>query len=116
MLDKDHIYDVIIVGAGPAGSVTAKYAAEKGLDVLIVEREREVGVPDKCGEFLPSVNEMKKLTPKVPNLEELFDPHDECIVNKTKYVKFIFPNKKEISVQFDGIVVDRKIYTLHTMQ
>ena len=28
MLETDHIYDVIIVGAGPAGSVTAKYAAE----------------------------------------------------------------------------------------
>ncbi len=43
-------YDVVVVGAGPAGSVTAKTAAEKGLDVLLIERNQEIGVPVKCGE------------------------------------------------------------------
>jgi digeranylgeranylglycerophospholipid reductase len=43
-------YDVIVVGAGPAGSVTAKTAAEKGLDVLLIERNAEIGVPVKCAE------------------------------------------------------------------
>ncbi|MCK4703168.1 FAD-dependent oxidoreductase, partial [Candidatus Bathyarchaeota archaeon] len=38
-LEKNQKYDVIVVGAGPAGSATAKAAAERGLDVLLVERE-----------------------------------------------------------------------------
>jgi len=43
-------YDVVIVGSGPAGSVTARFAAESGAKVLIVERRKEVGVPVLCGE------------------------------------------------------------------
>ena len=35
-------YDVIVIGGGPAGSVTARYAAENGASVLILERDREV--------------------------------------------------------------------------
>jgi digeranylgeranylglycerophospholipid reductase len=43
-------YDAVIVGSGPAGSVTARFAAEAGAKVLIVERRAEVGVPVLCGE------------------------------------------------------------------
>lgn len=43
-------YDVVIVGSGPAGSVTARFAAEAGAKVLVIERRREVGVPVLCGE------------------------------------------------------------------
>jgi digeranylgeranylglycerophospholipid reductase len=112
-LENNQKYDVIVVGAGPAGSATAKAAAERGLDVLLVERELEIGVPDKCGEYLPSLDEMKRLTPKVDHLGEFFDPPIRCIVNRTKYVKFIFPNKVEFSVPFNGVVVDRKLLDKH---
>jgi len=43
-------YDVVVVGSGPAGSVTARFAAEKGAKVLMLERRAEVGVPVLCGE------------------------------------------------------------------
>ena len=43
-------YDVIIVGSGPAGSVTARYAAQSGAKVLIIDRRPEIGVPVLCGE------------------------------------------------------------------
>lgn len=36
-------YDVIVIGAGPAGLAAAVSAAENGADVLIVEREKEPG-------------------------------------------------------------------------
>ena len=36
---KTH-YDAIVVGAGPAGSTTGALLAEKGRDVLIVEKEK----------------------------------------------------------------------------
>ncbi|MDB6002797.1 MAG: Thioredoxin reductase [Rhizobacter sp.] len=35
--DADRIYDVIVVGAGPAGLAAAVYAASEGLDTLVVE-------------------------------------------------------------------------------
>ena len=43
-------YDVVVVGSGPAGSVTARFTAESGANVLIIERRQEVGVPVLCGE------------------------------------------------------------------
>jgi digeranylgeranylglycerophospholipid reductase len=107
------MYDVVVVGAGPAGSITAKKAAEKGLKTLLVERELEIGVPDKCGEYLPSLEEMKRLAPKVEGLEELFDPPENCVVNRTKYVRFVFSNAKEITVPFKGVVVERKVFDKH---
>ncbi len=43
-------YDVVIVGAGPAGSVTARFAAETGAKVLLIDRRPEIGIPVLCGE------------------------------------------------------------------
>lgn len=36
-LDPNHIYDVAVVGAGPAGLATAVYAASEGLSVLVLD-------------------------------------------------------------------------------
>ena len=33
-----HIYDMIIIGGGPAGYTAALYASRAGLDTLIIER------------------------------------------------------------------------------
>jgi flavin-dependent dehydrogenase len=33
-------YDVIIVGGGIAGSITAKYATQGGLKTLLIEKEK----------------------------------------------------------------------------
>jgi digeranylgeranylglycerophospholipid reductase len=47
--------DVLIVGAGPAGSVAAKRAAEAGLDTLLIEKRQEIGVPVRCAEAVGAV-------------------------------------------------------------
>ena len=107
------MYDVIVVGAGPAGSSAARAAAERGLEVLLIDRELEIGVPDKCGEFVPSLKEMRRLTPHAIDLERYFDPPRNLIVNRTKYVRFVFPNEKEISIEFEGVVVERKLFDKH---
>src|SRR5262249_56293892 len=36
-IDPDHVYDVAIVGAGPAGLATAVYAASEGLSVVVLD-------------------------------------------------------------------------------
>jgi len=43
-------YDIVVVGAGPAGSSTARWAAKNGARVLMVEKRQEVGSPVRCGE------------------------------------------------------------------
>ncbi len=46
----DQEVDVLVVGAGPAGSTAAKYAALGGADVLLIEKRSEIGTPVRCGE------------------------------------------------------------------
>jgi digeranylgeranylglycerophospholipid reductase len=46
---KDY-YDVLVAGAGPAGSVAAKVAADRGLSVLLIEKKQEIGEPVRCAE------------------------------------------------------------------
>lgn len=42
--------DVLVVGGGPAGSMTAKWAARKGASVVMLEKRQEIGSPVRCGE------------------------------------------------------------------
>ncbi|HEX5889449.1 MAG TPA: FAD-dependent oxidoreductase, partial [Pyrinomonadaceae bacterium] len=44
-------YDVIIAGAGPAGSSAAIHLATRGLKVLLVE-QKKFPRPKLCGEFI----------------------------------------------------------------
>lgn len=46
--------DVLIIGAGPAGSSAARATAEKGLKVVVVERRSVVGIPVRCAEYIPA--------------------------------------------------------------
>lgn len=47
-------FDLIVVGAGPAGSMAALSAQKSGVKTLLIEREREVGSNVICGEGVSS--------------------------------------------------------------
>lgn len=59
---KDN-YDIIVVGAGPAGSIAAKTAAEKGLSVLLIEKRQEIGDPVRCAEGVSKLALKKHIEP-----------------------------------------------------
>jgi digeranylgeranylglycerophospholipid reductase len=56
-------YDVVVIGAGPAGSITAKTVAEKGLSVLLIEKRQEIGDPVRCAEGVSKVWLRKHIEP-----------------------------------------------------
>ena len=57
------VYDLIIVGGGPGGSTAAKIAAERGLDVLLLEAGQE-GRYKCCAGGIPVTNEEFTPIPK----------------------------------------------------
>ena len=101
MLNIDKNYDVIVVGAGPGGSIAAKEAAEKGLKVLLLERDREVGLPVRCAEGVG-----------IKGLLEFFDK-DHWILkkySKTYQLRFVAPNGEPLDLynRSEAAVLDRK--------
>jgi len=96
-------YDIIVVGAGPAGSMAARFAAEQGVSVLMLEKDRDVGYPVRCGEAISKAG-----------IEE-FIPSDERWIKAhiTKF-SFIAPDETEAILQFDkkdeGYVLERRVF------
>ncbi len=72
-------YDVIVIGAGPGGSVAARDLARFGYKVLLIEKRERIGYPVRCGEAST-------------NLEDLqaFGPIDESCIESTINGLFIY--------------------------
>lgn len=43
-------YDMIVVGGGPGGAMAARHAAMGGASVLVLEKDRDIGLPVRCAE------------------------------------------------------------------
>lgn len=96
-------YDVIVIGAGPAGTTTAKFAAQEKARVLVVDKHPEIGSPKRCGEGLGT-----RL------FRELNIKKDERFINKEIYGFSVHaPNETLVKIKYDevsGYVIERKIF------
>ncbi len=94
-------YDIIVVGAGPAGSMAARFAAEQGVSVLILEKDRDVGYPVRCGEAISKAG-----------VEEFIEPHEKWITARINKFSLISPDGTEAVVEFQeaGYVLERRIF------
>ncbi|PIP76445.1 MAG: hypothetical protein COW85_14225 [Ignavibacteria bacterium CG22_combo_CG10-13_8_21_14_all_37_15] len=100
-MDLKNSYDVIVVGAGPAGSIAARSAAEKGLSVLLLEKDRDVGYPVRCGEAVAKAG-----------IEEFISADEKWIAAKINKFSFIAPNQAEVTVQLNDVafVLERRLF------
>jgi digeranylgeranylglycerophospholipid reductase len=94
-------FDIIVVGAGPAGSVAARYAADMGVSVLIIEKDSQPGFPVRCGE---AVNRKR--------LEEFILPDARWISAVINKFSLNSPDGTEVILRFDeeGYILDREIF------
>ena len=100
-------HDVIIIGGGPAGSTVARYAAEGGADVLVIDGRDPIGTPLQCGELVPSNDEMRRLCPDVPDMDDLFQTPKEAISRISTKMHVVPPSGKPLKYDFEGLVLNR---------
>ncbi|MFW9890437.1 MAG: NAD(P)-binding protein, partial [Candidatus Thorarchaeota archaeon] len=87
----ENSYDVIVVGAGPAGCTAARVTAAAGFKTLIIDRRKKIGVPIHCGEFLPAPREMHDLLRDSPRAPRLVDIPSDLITNRTNRLMLASP-------------------------
>jgi len=98
-------YDVIVVGAGPGGSITAKTCAEAGLDVLLIEKRQEIGDPVRCAEGVAEDALIRHI-----------QPDKRWIAAEVKGSKIIAPDGTQINMSEEdsggkaGYTLERKVF------
>ena len=106
MSDSNH-HDVIVIGGGPAGSTVARYAAANGANVLVIDGRDPIGTPLQCGELVPSNDEMRRLCPNVPEMDDLFQTPQEAISRRSTQMHIVPPSGKPLKFSFEGLVLNR---------
>ena len=99
--------DVIVIGGGPAGSTVARYAALGGANVLVIDGRDPIGTHLQCGELVPTNDEMRRLCPDVPDMDDLFKTPDSAISRHSKKMHLVPPSGKPLIFDFDGYVLNR---------
>jgi len=94
-------YDVIVVGGGPAGSMAARFAAEQGASVIILEKDRDIGYPVRCGEAVSRAG-----------IEEFIEPDEKFISTTIDKFGMVAPDGTEVVLPLEqiGYILERRIF------
>ena len=95
-------YDVVVVGGGPAGSMAAWEAAKGGASVCMLEKDRDIGYPVRCGEAASDLG-----------LRQFVEPKESWIAETISGVVIVSPNGSKVNVKFaneTGYILNRRIF------
>lgn len=93
-------YDVLVIGAGPAGGSAALHCARAGLNTAILEEHESVGEPVHCGECL-SQAALDRTGLKPPS---------EAISLPVKGVRVVFPSGRSPLLTEPGFVLEKQVF------
>jgi len=100
-MDIPLMYDVIVIGAGPAGAVTARIVSSAGFRVLLLEKNEICRSP--CAGFLG-------------NTINLEPPDDAIIQSGITKMRVYFPDMTFQDFQLNGFVVDRHLFDMELVR
>lgn len=100
-------FDVVVVGAGPAGSVAAWHAAIGGAKVLLLEKDRDIGPPVRCAEGVAA-----------DSLKLVVEPDKSFIQNEIEGLRLYAPNGQMVPLISDdrGYILNRKVFDWYLAQ
>ena len=97
--------DVLVIGAGPAGSAAARHAALGGADVILIDKKSEIGTPKRCAEGIYD-HGLKWLG---------IEPDPQWAVQRINGGTIISPDKTRLTLDETilpekGYIVERKVF------
>jgi len=96
-------YDVIVVGGGPAGSRAARMAAEGGASVLVLEKDREIGLPVRCAEGVGEIG--------LRFISKPDEPKPAWIAHRISGLRTVAPNGDFVDLNHQsGFILNRKLF------
>ncbi len=93
--------DILIIGAGPAGSSAALKAAQEGAKVILIEQKKEIGVPVQCAEYIPV------------QLTTAIGLRDDLLVQEIHFMRTHLPNGEVKETESIGYITDRDRFDQH---
>jgi len=100
--------DVLVVGAGPAGSMTAKTAADNCVDVILIDRNKLIGQPVRCAE---GINKFLFRDTGIKKKDSFIEK--EIVGTKIYFYDEIYTLD---SGQWQGYTINRKVFDLYLAQ
>jgi len=94
-------YDIVVVGAGPAGCMGAYAAAANGASTILLEKHAAIGLPVCCGEGITTYG-----------LERVLEPKPEWISKVIEGATLVGPDGKSITVHHPqaGYILNREAF------
>jgi len=112
-------YDIVVIGSGPGGSTTARYAAKHGLHVLLIDKRQELGAPIQCsGAISGNALENVEIIADDEFIQEKiygFGIYNEVGIKTTIDYRTLKPDEYSKSKKPLGFVVDRRRFDRYLM-
>jgi geranylgeranyl reductase family protein len=91
-------YDIVVIGAGPAGSSAAHAAAQRGAKVLLIDRRQRIGIPVQCAEFVPQ------------SISRHASFSSACVVQTVEKMITHLPDGTSYEMKSPGYMLDRSLF------
>ncbi|MGQ9759813.1 MAG: lycopene cyclase family protein [Candidatus Methanomethylicaceae archaeon] len=102
------VQEILVVGGGPAGLVSATEAAISGAETTVIEEDKEIGRPDHCAGLVSR-----------EGLERILVGYERVVLSRIRRVRLFSPKGRMYEVSLPGdkaVVIDREMFDVELMK